>query len=178
MFRSLLLLPLLLFAGCAGYKLGPSKPDRYKDIKKIAVPTIKNQTLQPRIEVLLSNAIIKQVQLDGTYQVVDEKNADATLEVTLEFVDRKSARNVVGDVLLSKEYTLNLRGHAAFKRVKTGEVLENRSVVGSTSFFASGSSVSNLPTLAADVNQDERQALPLAAQDLAVHIVSLISEGW
>lgn len=178
MFRTLFLLPLLLLTGCAGYHLGPLKPERYKDITKIAVSTLHNQTLAPDIEVLLSNAIIKQLMQDGTYKLVDEKNADAILEVTLEFVDRKSARNVVGDVLLSKEYTLNLRGHAAFKKVKTGEVLENRSVVGSTSFFASGSSVANLPTLAADVNQDERQAIPLAAQDLAVHIVALITEGW
>jgi hypothetical protein len=30
----------------------------------------------------------------------------------------------------------------------------------------------------ADSNQDERQAIPLAGEDLAVRITSLISEGW
>jgi hypothetical protein len=55
----------------------------------------------------------------------------------------------------------------------TGVELDQRSVTGTTSFFVSGSS-----TLAADVNQDERQALPLAAEDLAVRLVSQISEGW
>ena len=29
-----------------------------------------------------------------------------------------------------------------------------------------------------DVNTDERQALPLAAEQVAVHLVSQLSEGW
>jgi hypothetical protein len=51
--------------------------------------------------------------------------------------------------------------------------LESRGVNGQTSFFVSGTNV-----LAADVLQDERQALPLAAEELAVRLVSQISEGW
>jgi hypothetical protein len=46
-------------------------------------------------------------------------------------------------------------------------------VSGKTSFFVSGSNA-----LAADVNQDERQALPLAIEDAATRLVSQISEGW
>jgi hypothetical protein len=51
--------------------------------------------------------------------------------------------------------------------------LAGRTVTGRTTFFVSGSNA-----LAADVLQDERQALPLAAEDLAVRLVSQISEGW
>ena len=51
-----------------------------RGVKKIAVPTFKNDTLEPRVEVLLANAVIKQIQQDGTYQVAREKDADAILE--------------------------------------------------------------------------------------------------
>jgi len=56
---------------------------------------------------------------------------------------------------------------------KAGNELDARGVTGQTSFFVTGSN-----TIAADVNQDERQAIPLAAEDLAVRLVSQISEGW
>ena len=40
-------------------------------------------------------------------------------------------------------------------------------VYGSTSFFVGD-----------DITTDERQAIPLAAEEVAVHLVSQISEGW
>jgi hypothetical protein len=40
-------------------------------------------------------------------------------------------------------------------------------VSGATSFF-----------VGSDVSTDERQALPLAAEELARHLVSQLSEGW
>jgi hypothetical protein len=50
-------------------------------------------------------------------------------------------------------------------------------VNGTTNFFVTvGSSGSNL--LTADSAQDERQAIPLAVEDMATRISSLISEGW
>ncbi len=55
----------------------------------------------------------------------------------------------------------------------TGKEIDARTVNGTTSFFVSGSN-----TIAADVNQDERQAFPIAAEDLAIRLVSQLSEGW
>ncbi|MES2570484.1 MAG: LptE family protein [Verrucomicrobiota bacterium] len=171
--RLLPLIPLLIFSGCAGYHLGPIKPTIYSGVKTIAVQTFKNDTLEPRVEVLLANAIIKQLQQDGTYRVVDEKSADIIFEGTLENIVRRPARQVQGNVLQTREYTLTLRTHYRTIERTTGREIEHRNVNGTTSFFVSGSN-----TTSADVNQDERQAIPIAAEDLAVRIVSQISEGW
>ena len=167
--RFLLLLPLALtlFPGCAGYTLGPVKPKRWADVKTVAVTNFKNLTLEPRVEVLLANAVIKQLQQDGTFRVTDEAHADAILEGQLETIDRRPSRSVTGNFLLAREYTLNLRGRYEFKRRNTGEMLDARGVNGSTSFFVTGSTI-----ISADVNQDERQAIPNAALDLAVHLVA------
>jgi len=170
--RFLLLLPLILL-GCAGYQVGEIKPKLFGNIKTIAVPTWRNETLEPRAEVFLANAIIKQIQQDGTYKIAREADADAILEGTLEEIQRRPARSVTGNVLQTKEYTLVLKARYRVVDRVTGRELEARSASGSTSFFVSGTNL-----IAADVTQDERQALPIAADDLAVRLVSQISEGW
>jgi hypothetical protein len=76
-------------------------------------------------------------------------------------------------VLQTREYTLQLRVDYRLIDRRTGKLLNRRSANGTTSFFVNGSG-SN----AADVNQDERQALPLAAEDMAIRLVSELSEGW
>lgn len=173
--RFAILLPLaaLLFTGCAGYKLGPVQPKFMAGIHKIAIPTFRNDTLEPRVEVALATACIKQFQHDGTYQIVDEKNADAILEGTLDSIQRRPARSVRGNVLLTKEYTLDVRCRFKLTNKSTGLVIDERTVNGATSFYATGSD-----SVSQDVNQDERQAIPLAAEDMAVQLVSQYSEGW
>lgn len=168
------LLPLaaIFLSGCAGYQIGPIQPKTMRGVKKIAVASFKNDTLEPRVEVLLANAVIKQLQQDGTYQVTREADADGILEANLEEILRRPARSVRGNVLQSREYTLTLRVRYQILD-RGGRVLENRTVTGQTSFFVTGST-----TIAADVNQDERQAIPLAAEDMAVRLVSQLSEGW
>jgi outer membrane lipopolysaccharide assembly protein LptE/RlpB len=169
----LLSLLALTLTGCAGYQLGPIKPTTMRAVKSIAVLNFRNDTLEPRVETLLANAVIKQIQQDGTYRIADEKNADAVLEGSLQEIERRPARSIRGNQLLSREYTLVLRVKYRVYDRATGVDLEGRTVTGTTSFFVSGTNA-----LTADVNNDERQALPLAAEDMAVRLVSQISEGW
>jgi hypothetical protein len=173
--RFALFLPLvaLLFSGCAGYKIGPIQPKFMEGIRTIAVPSFKNDTLEPRVEVSLATALIKQIQQDGTYQITDEKNADAIIEGTLEKIQRRPARSVRGNVLATREYTLEVKCRLMVINRVTGAVLDGRGISGSTNFFVTGSD-----PIASDVNQDERQAIPLAAEDMAVQYVSALSEGW
>src|SRR5688572_2845386 len=161
--RFALFLPLLglLVSGCAGYKIGPIQPKFMEGIRTIAVPTFKNDTLEPRVEVALANALIKQIQQDGTYQITDEKNADAIIEGTLERIQRRPARSVRGNVLATREYTLELKVRFQMINRATGAHLDGRGITGTTSFFVTGTDA-----IASDVNQDERQAIPLAAEDM------------
>ncbi|MEP6673256.1 MAG: LptE family protein, partial [Chthoniobacter sp.] len=175
--RFALLLPLaalgLLLSGCAGYKIGPVQPKFMAEIHKIAIPTFRNDTLEPRVEVPLATAVIKQFQHDGTYQIVNEKDSDAILEGWLDTIQRRPARSVRGNILLTKEYTLTIRCRFKLTNRVTGLVIDERTVSGTTSFYATGSD-----SVSQDVNQDERQAIPLAAEDMAVQLVSQYAEGW
>src|SRR4029079_9752709 len=75
---------LLILPGCAGYHTGVNKPKQLVNVTKLAVPTFKNETLQPRLEVLVTDAVIKHLQIQGTYKIVAVDEADAVLHGTIE----------------------------------------------------------------------------------------------
>ncbi len=158
---------LLSLGGCAGYHLGPIQPYYLRSVHKLAVPTFENKTLAPRISVLITDTVIKQLQQDGTYQIVGDDEADATLHGEITQITRAPLRSVLGNVLATLEFNLSLRVRYSVTD-KSGKVLSAPSdVVGTTSFF-----------VGPDITSDERQALPLAAEEMAKTLVSQLSEGW
>jgi hypothetical protein len=155
------------FSGCLGYHIGPVKPAYLKDVQTISVPTFKNETLIPRVEVLVTGTVIKQFQQDGTYRIGNDDNADAILKAEITRISRTPARSVRGNVLATTEFNLSMR--VKYRLVsRDGRVLSPPAeAVGTTSFF-----------VGTDVVTDERQALPIATEELAVRLVSQLSEGW
>jgi hypothetical protein len=168
--KTFLVAALALFSlgGCAGYRLGPVQPYYLRSVHTIAVPTFGNKTLLPRIAVLVTDSVIKQFQQDGTYRIVGDDEADAILKGDIVSILRAPARSVRGNVLATTEFNLSLRMRYSLIERSTGKVLANPAeVVGWTSFF-----------VGPDITSDERQALPLAAEEAAIHLVSQLSEGW
>jgi hypothetical protein len=157
----------LLLAGCAGYTLGPIPPTYMKGIHKIAVPVFRNTTTAADVEALSTTTVIKQIQQDGTYEVVGVDQADAVVEGVISSVQRTRARALTGNVLASLEFNLNVTIHVRIVRPVTNELLGERDVAGVSSFFTGN-----------DIAAQERQALPLAMEDAAVQLVSYLSEGW
>ena len=156
-----------LLSSCAGYHLGPIKPSYLKGINTISVPSFKNMTLVPRLEVPVANIVIKQFQQDGTYQIASDESADAILEGTVLSINRVPTRSLIGNVLQTTEFTLQLNIDYKLVNRVTGKELVHRKVMGTTEFFVGG-----------DLEQDEQQAIPLAAEQAAVQIVSGVSEGF
>jgi hypothetical protein len=153
--------------GCLGYHVGPVKPYYLRDVHTIAVPTFTNRTLVPRIEVLVTDTVIKQLQQDGTFQITNGDKADATLTAEIDRINRLPARSVRGNVLATTEFSLALIVKYSLTGRSGQQLVPPAQVVGTTTFFVSS-----------DVTSDERQALPLATEDLATRLVSQISEGW
>lgn len=154
-------------SGCAGYRLGEIKPAYLRDVKTIAILNFKNTTFTPRVETLVVNSVIKQFQQDGTFRITAPDQADAVLDGVVIGVGRGAARSVRGNVLATREFNLTVTvGYTL--RARDGRPLVGPGKIdGRTSFF-----------VGTDVTTDERQALPLAAEDLAIHLVTQISEGW
>lgn len=147
--------------------MGPATPAYLRQIHSIAVPTFRNETLIPRVDVLVTGTVIKQFQQDGTFRIASEGNADATLKGEILAVGRSPARSVRGNVLATTEFNLALRVRYTLIGRDGRTVAGPAEATGSTSFFVGD-----------DVATDERQALPLAAEGLAIRLVSQLSEGW
>jgi hypothetical protein len=154
-------------SGCLGYHIGPAKPYYLRDVHTIAVPTFENQTVIPRIEVLVTGTVIKQFQQDGTFQITNEDKADAVLKGEIVRVSRSPARSVRGNVLATTEFNLAMRVRYRLMGKDGKPLAPPGEALGTTSFF-----------VGTDVTTDERQALPLASEELATRLVSQLSEGW
>lgn len=150
-----------------GYHIGPVKPHYLRDVQTISVPTFKNSTLQPRIEVLVTSTVIKQFQQDGTFRIVGDDEADATLKGEIISITRQPTRSVRGNVLATTEFGLTMRVRYSLVDRSGKELSPPAIAIGTTSFF-----------VGSDVASDERQALPLATEELATRLVSQLSEGW
>jgi len=156
----------LLLSGC-GYKLGEIRPTPMRSVRTLAVPTFKNKTFMPRIEVLFADTLVKRLQQDGTYELVADDRADAIVYCTIESIERRALRSVQNDVLATSEYGLRVFVKYQVEDRVTGRILLQGAVQGNTTFFSGN-----------DLVTIERQALSNAASDLANNIMADVSEGW
>jgi outer membrane lipopolysaccharide assembly protein LptE/RlpB len=166
MHRFLLSLIALTLTSCAGYQLGNSKPAHLQSVTKLYVPTFSNNTLEPRLAVLVTNTVIKQLQASGAYEIVGIDQADATLVATIDSIGRSQFRSVRSNTLRTRELLVRLR--TDYKIVDpSGTKLHTGRVVGES-----------YVVLDPNYQTSERQAFSEAAERMAVTIASEISDGW
>lgn len=155
----------LLLSSCQGYKLGSQLPE---DISSVYVPTVRNQTNEPLLENEVTQAILNEIQRDGSLSIQSEEDADALLYVTitdyridpLSFESENRSR--------PDEYRLILTARVEMVRRDNGKILaRNSSISGRDDFPLTG-----------DLTSAKRNGLPGAAEDLARFVVAAITEAW
>lgn len=179
-------------SGCAGYQLGSIKPEIYSGVERLHIPTFSNDTLEPRLSSLVTNAVLKKIHVDGSYRVVSRKNCDAVLVGRIKDVRKRQLRAVRNDTLRSQELSVTIyiewhledpntgkklsfsvpEGDENSKKIQRkadGEVIRGRHglVTGTTIQFVDGS-----------FQVGERNALSVAAIDAASKLVSQLADGW
>ena len=182
----------LAVAACANYQIGSVKPTAYEGIDSLHVPPFTNDTLEPRLSSLVTNAVLKELQADGTYRVASKSNSDAVLKGRIVKIVKRQLRAVRTDTLQSQELQLFI--HVEFhladpntgnrinstaraikeagdgkKRADPTDVIGVREgrVVGETIQFVDDS-----------FQVGERNAIAVAAEDLADKLVSQLANGW
>jgi hypothetical protein len=116
--------------------------------------------------VLVTTAVIKQIQLSGAYQIVSQDEADATLIGEIDTVDRSQFRAVRSNTLRTSELLVRLLVNykivdTSEARIHTGRVSADSNVVLDPNFQTS-----------------ERQAFTDVAERLSHRLVDEISDGW
>jgi outer membrane lipopolysaccharide assembly protein LptE/RlpB len=157
---------ILILSGC-GYKLGEIRPTPMRSVRSLSVPTFKNNSYESRIEVMFADTLVKRLQQDGSYSIVNSDQADAILNCTITSIDRGALRSVQNNVLATSEFGLTVRVLYTIIDQNTGATLMSGRVEGRASFFSGN-----------DLQTVERQALSNAAADLANNIAAQVTEGW
>ncbi|NBS53022.1 MAG: hypothetical protein EBS96_10520 [Spartobacteria bacterium] len=180
--QALLLSLVLLVSGC-GYKLGEIRPTPMRSVRTLSVPNFKNETFESRIEVLFGDTLVKRLQQDGTYQLVNSGQADAILDGTYQLVNSgqadailsctitnirtNSMRSVINNVLATSEFGLIVEAKYEVTHQVSGAILMQGTITGKSSFFSGN-----------DLQTSKQQALSNAALDLADKLTAQVAEGW
>jgi hypothetical protein len=165
---TLALLVVLALSGCAGYRVGNISGRDLQGVRSVYVPVARNTSLEPNLQVTVTNAIIRRFNDDGTLTVNQSANADSELDITITNIGHNAIASSNSDVYVTAQYQVTIQATVTFINRRLGrKIFENAQVTGSTTFFTQ-----------ANIQEGERQALPLAAQDLANNTVKLVTEGW
>jgi len=169
--KVLLWLPLCaVLCACANYKMGSTpKGAGFEDIRILYVPTAVNETDETAVPGPVTNAILQEIDRDGTFRHARKDEADAILEVTVKRIERSPIQQSVEQYLTTLQYQLTLTlEYRVYSMKDKKEVIGKTMASGYTTFFVQG-----------DQTESQRQALPLAAQNAAQNLVtSLAGRGW
>ncbi|MEI7903823.1 MAG: LptE family protein [Candidatus Firestonebacteria bacterium] len=155
----------VLLGGCSAMK--PLLSDA---IKSLAIPTFVNKTTQYDLETPLTNAVIKQFQVDGRLVVASPEKADAKLEGTIRQYILQPMLYDVNNVIV--QYKMKMVLDLKFTDLKTGKELWFQKELGgitggTTTYNVSGSGI-----------ETETEARQKVFYNLAAATVNRVIYGW
>ena len=127
---------VILIMGC-GYQMVGKETHVPPGLNSVAIPTFKNQTFEPGIEVPFTQAFLKEFILDRRVQVVSRAEADSVLEGVIKYFRIYSVSyDKFGFVM---EYQTDITLDLTLKK-RTGEVLWEEKGFSETAWFRASSS--------------------------------------
>ncbi|MEC9042344.1 MAG: LPS assembly lipoprotein LptE [Verrucomicrobiota bacterium] len=170
MFLKLLIILIFvttLLSSCSSYRLGNNKPVKYKDIESIAVPVVQSDVLKPKLQSLVTNAIIRSIQEKGAFKIAKEKNSDATLNIKIINIERKQLRASRENVLRTTEMEFIIEIEYRVLNNLNGVTIEGGNVKAKSSSY-----------LNPNFQLTENHSLRDAAEKLAISLANKLSEGY
>jgi hypothetical protein len=133
------------------------------------LPSVVNETDETAVPGPVTNAILQEIDRDGTFRHARKDESDAILEVTVKKIVRSPIQQSVEQYLTTLQYQLTITlEYRVYSLKEKKEVIPKSIISGYTTFFVQG-----------DQTESQRQALPLAAQNVAQNLVSaLANRGW
>lgn len=156
---------LLLPAGCAGYRFGPTAGVE-AGARSIQVNPFQNRTREPRLGETVTQAVRQRLQQDGTYRLATRRDGDIIVHGVLTRYDRAPLTFQPGDVITPRDFEATLYAHVIAEERATGRRLLDREVKGRITF-----------RIVDDQTSSERQAAPVLSDDLANNITALLVDG-
>ncbi len=156
---------LLVLAGCAGYRLGPTN-GQTAGARSVEFKPFTDRTYEPRLLEPVASALRKSIQRDGTYRLATSNPGDVVVSGSLKEYTREPLTLQPNDVFSTRDYEVRLTARVTALDRSTGRPLFDRDVTARTT-------IRSVP----DLNSAERQAAPLLADDLARIVTALLVDG-
>jgi outer membrane lipopolysaccharide assembly protein LptE/RlpB len=158
---------VLAAAGC-GYHLARRGTELPADVGTLAVPVFKNETYEPGVEDLVTDALVREFERHRWVRIVPAAEADAVLTGVLkDFV-------TVPIAFATKDYAVEFRARARCKvqvRSRAGKVLwEDKDVAVDAEYEAT-------PDIFAS-ETNKRRAIARLAADLAEEVHDRLFDGF
>ncbi len=153
-----------MLSGCAGYRLGSSLPE---GIEVIHIPTFINKTTEPLLEVVTSQAVISEIQRDGTLSLGNLEKSDIILNVSVIDLRLQPLRYEKDQSTTTREYRMIITASLKLTNRSSGKIMTRSVVKGEADFMPVG-----------DLSSAKRDTLPAASRDLARRIVENVVEYW
>ncbi|MGC6437118.1 MAG: LPS assembly lipoprotein LptE [Verrucomicrobiales bacterium] len=170
MFLKLLIILIFVttfLSSCSSYRLGNNKPVKYKNIESIAVPIVQSDVLKPKLQSLVTNAIIRSIQEKGAFKIAKEKNSDATLNIKIINIERKQLRASRENVLRTTEMEFIIEIEYRVLNNLNGVTIERGNVKAKSSSY-----------LNPNFQLTENHSLRDTAEKLAISLANKLSEGY
>src|SRR4030042_6657648 len=128
---------LVLTIGC-GYQMVGKEAHVPPGLNSVAIPTFKNQTFEPGIEVPFTQAFLREFIQDRRVNVVDRAEADSVLEGVIKYFRIYSVSYDQSGFVM--EYQTDIMLDLTLKK-RTGEVLWEEKGFSETRWFRASSHV-------------------------------------
>jgi hypothetical protein len=161
----LLSIVALLWAGCAGYRVGPTNGE-VAGAKSVRLDLFRNETFEPRLSEAFGTALRRKVQQDGTYRLSTQGEADIVVSGVITKYRRSGISYDPLDVITPRDFQVTIVAKVTATERSTGRVIIDKEVGGRTTI-----------QIGPDLASAEREAVPLLAEDLARNVTSLLVDG-
>jgi hypothetical protein len=118
-------------SGC-GYTYANSRLS--DDYTTIAVPAFKNKSFEPDIQILVTNLLIRELQVDGRLRIVDDPtSADLILTGDVTGFEAQAVSLNTSDNI--GQFKITILASASLKEAQTGKILWEKSGLRGADFY-------------------------------------------
>lgn len=161
---------LMLAGGCATYRLGACSLYR-PDIQTVHIPIARSASFRRNLGERLTEAVVKQVELNTPYKVVGAENADSTLLIQLD----NDSKRTLQENGLSEARTIETRLAITMTWRDSQGNLITRSTIPIEDTIVGISAASNyIP----EGGQSGATSQQKAIEQLAIQIVGQMEAAW
>jgi len=158
--KKLIYLPvwaIILFITCCGYRFAGMEQNAFSDIHSISVPFFVNNTNEPLIAPLVTNALINELNLIDSVKVSSTDNSDAILKGVVVAVNTSTLAH--RSIRTASEKRVSIVVSLRLVRISDNKVLwQETSINEWAEYFVSGSM---------DYSSERRNAMNKAALKIA-----------